>query len=410
MKYKTKDLVKVAKRENNNLREYIYVNPIQGKHVPTDPLALDQLITEMAKTAHKTWQGEKILVIGFAETATALGLGVAAKLKEAKYCMHTTRTHLDEADIVFSESHSHATEQYIHTKGLQAALKCVTTVLFVEDEVTTGNTISKAITQLKEFNSQTSKKDNLKFGVLSVLNTMPKSSIQKWEAQGIKCRYIKHLKVGELELGNHRYNEESSKKAKEIHTIITPKAGKTVATEKFCDTAYVTSVKDLLNFNSIVFDICAKYVAEKGRDLSWLSGKDILVLGTDEFMYIPYLFALSLAMLGKYQRLGSVSFHATTRSPILTSEDNNYPLNSRHRIEIKYDCDKDATMYRYIYNLKKYDKVYILTDNQIYAPNGTNRTLHLTNSLIKALVEQGIDESDINILKLKTEVEDKVNG
>ena len=35
--FKIDDLVKIAKRENNTKRSYLYVNPVQGKHVPVSP-------------------------------------------------------------------------------------------------------------------------------------------------------------------------------------------------------------------------------------------------------------------------------------------------------------------------------------------------------------------------------------
>ena len=37
MEYTEKDLVKVAKRENNTKRNYLVVDPLQGKHIPVVP-------------------------------------------------------------------------------------------------------------------------------------------------------------------------------------------------------------------------------------------------------------------------------------------------------------------------------------------------------------------------------------
>ena len=34
MEYTEKDLVKIAKRENNTKRNYLVVDPLQGKHIP----------------------------------------------------------------------------------------------------------------------------------------------------------------------------------------------------------------------------------------------------------------------------------------------------------------------------------------------------------------------------------------
>ena len=37
MEYTEKDLVKIAKRENNTKRNYLVVDPLQGKHIPVVP-------------------------------------------------------------------------------------------------------------------------------------------------------------------------------------------------------------------------------------------------------------------------------------------------------------------------------------------------------------------------------------
>ena len=37
MNYQQKDLVRIAKRENNTKRNYLVVDPLQGKHVPVEP-------------------------------------------------------------------------------------------------------------------------------------------------------------------------------------------------------------------------------------------------------------------------------------------------------------------------------------------------------------------------------------
>ena len=41
MEYTEKDLVKIAKRENNPKRNYLVVDPLQGKHIPVAQIAKD---------------------------------------------------------------------------------------------------------------------------------------------------------------------------------------------------------------------------------------------------------------------------------------------------------------------------------------------------------------------------------
>ena len=71
------DLIQVAKRENNPKRHYLYVNPLQGKHLPVSPSRSLALFASLAEEAAQRFAGERLLVVGFAETATAIGAALA---------------------------------------------------------------------------------------------------------------------------------------------------------------------------------------------------------------------------------------------------------------------------------------------------------------------------------------------
>ena len=140
-KYTIDDLIRVAKRENNTKRSYLYVNPIQGKHIPVSPTLSLGLFFQMAEILEDHYKNEKILLIGFAETATAIGTAIAYKAKNVYYYMNTTRENVPVRSICFfTESHSHATEQRLEKNGLEVIIPGGPD-LFAEDEVTTGNTI-----------------------------------------------------------------------------------------------------------------------------------------------------------------------------------------------------------------------------------------------------------------------------
>ena len=66
------DLIRVAKRENNFRRKYLYVNPLQGKHMPVSPGIALKLFSGLREKLASRYPGERLLVIGFAETATAV--------------------------------------------------------------------------------------------------------------------------------------------------------------------------------------------------------------------------------------------------------------------------------------------------------------------------------------------------
>ena len=73
-----------------------------------------------------------------------------------------------------------------------------------------------------------------------------------------------------------------------------------------------------------------------------------------------------------------VKFHATTRSPIEISDGEGYPLQSRYPLLSLYDEDRHT----FIYNLKKYDHVIVITDALPLAQKGLE-------SLIGAFVRSG---------------------
>src|SRR5699024_8839894 len=108
--------------------------------------------------------GEKVAIVGFAETATAIGNYMAAMIENCVYYTQTTRENFPSIKplISYEEEHSHATSQKLYG-DLNQLIKC-DRIIFVEDEISTGRTILNFI---KEFD----KLDlNLKYSVASLLN------------------------------------------------------------------------------------------------------------------------------------------------------------------------------------------------------------------------------------------------
>ena len=66
MEYTEKDLVKIAKRENNTKRNYLVVDPLQGKHIPVVPskaLDLFDVISNDIKEAMKAKDKVKLEIL-----------------------------------------------------------------------------------------------------------------------------------------------------------------------------------------------------------------------------------------------------------------------------------------------------------------------------------------------------------
>ncbi len=77
MEYTEKDLVKIAKRENNTKRKLSGSGSASGKAYSVVPSKALDLFAALADTFREKYKDEKLLLVGFAETATAIGAQAA---------------------------------------------------------------------------------------------------------------------------------------------------------------------------------------------------------------------------------------------------------------------------------------------------------------------------------------------
>ena len=345
MNFDKDSLVRFAMRDNNKLRPYLLVNPLQGKHMPVAPETALNMFNMLAKLLCDRYREEKLFLIGFAETATAIGASVSVSCENVLYYIHTTRENVNGAHgyLNFSEVHSHASEQKLVLNNLEYFIKNTDRIIFVEDEVTTGNTILNLISALQ---SRYGSLKKLNFGILSILNSMSDKAISDFEKNGISCMFIERIDNSKIINGLMRYKfDERLKKevsfAKPnlqrlyISGMEDPRMG--VYVQRYLKSCEKLS-KELVNFID-------------NKNQIW---KKILVLGTEEFMFPPLLFAYELA-----NKLGAdIKFHASTRSPILPSSSDGYPIKTRHGLKSVYENERKT----FIYNLESYDAVIWIYD------------------------------------------------
>lgn len=261
--------------------------------------------------------------------------------------------------LCFSETHSHATEQYITRDGLEQALRWAKHVVFVEDEVTTGNTILHLMDVLGEQYET----GEITFGVASILNGMTAESKERYEARGIWTRYLLHTDNAAMERTLGQYRCDGKKYPLDTAYTHTPEIIK------------VLGMPDIRSrtWSAEPYQKTCETLAQIVCDTVSAEHKNVLVLGTEECMY-PGLWAGQ--MLEKQGH--TVRFHATTRSPIQPSTESEYPLFSRYTLQSLYDSARVT----YIYNLKAYDRVCIVTDAPEPQKNGLA-------SLVAALEQAG---------------------
>ncbi|MCI8306592.1 MAG: hypothetical protein HFH14_00955 [Lachnospiraceae bacterium] len=355
------DLVRVAKRENNNKRAYLYVNPLQGKHIPANPIVFKRLCRQLAAQINNRYPADRILVIGFAETATAIALETAMSLDNAVYVECTTREDNESSEFsYFTESHSHATEQRIDTKNYKDIVRNVDRVVFVEDEVTTGNTIMKLVNILKSnFDGGLAA-----FTISSILNSMSRERENALAGLGIECIYVAKLPF--------EYNIETINGVAGCNDTLWNDEGRPE-----CNIV-VRNIN--VNINQRELNLVCQYrkqvnyyVEKVLSDLKNVLRGRVLVLGTEEFMHPAIHVAAAIADSNLCE---SVKTHSTTRSPIIPSTDEGYPLRNRSVCASVYEHGRTT----YLYNLDCYDVVVLTTD----APDERNY-----NDICNALASAG---------------------
>ncbi len=364
--YTETDLVRVARRENNTKRSYLIVNPLQGKHMPVSPKIALQLFQQLAQKIAQQHAQESLLLIGFAETATAIGAAIAAELQ--CHYMQTTREAIDKVQyLYFSESHSHATEQKLVQDDVDAIIGSVQRIIFIEDEMTTGNTILKIIRLLQQRYP-----NQVQFAAASLLNGMEPEALQRYAQADIPLYYLQktdHTPYAELAQsyrGDGKYHTLRPSDTASFSDVCT--------CHTYCNARRLVQSTDMQNACRVLWEqIHARY--------SFNPAQNILILGTEEFMYPPLFVAAKIEQLGC-----RVKFCATTRSPIAVSREPEYSLHERYELRSLYDAQRVT----YVYDLAQYDAVFIITDAPQHIDSGAD-------SLRMALQSQG--NTQINLIR-----------
>lgn len=360
--YIEKDFVRIAKRENNTKRLFLIVDPLQGKHIPVSPSKAICVFSDIAKLIEKEYKAEKILIVGFAETATAISSQIAIDLK-CDY-IQTTREIVESSQyLFFSEEHSHSTEQKLVRNGLDEKINGYDRIIFVDDEISTGKTILNVISSIeKAYNKKFS------YSVASILNGMNQDNLDLFKSRNINLHYLVRTNPDEYTAIANEIDVKN-----EFDSYVKP------------DLSSKTTIKSYI-FNGLInprkiVDSCEynKSCKEFWNQLSKLNlveaDSNILVIGTEEFMY-PAMF------IGKQleEKGFKVKFHATTRSPIVVSNERTYPLHKRYELRSMYDSDRIT----YIYDINSYDQVIIVTDANPISNIGLNSVVNaLSNSCKK---------------------------
>jgi hypothetical protein len=336
--------ISVAVREANAKRPYVLVNHVMAKHVPSDPAQTLSCFESLGKKAAVQTAGKRTLVIGFAETATAIGAAAASQIPNCVYT-HTTREAYpqDKRIVSFSEEHSHAVQHILFSSLSRADFQGFECVVFVDDEISTAKTIRNFFRELqgKHIIGQ-----NTQIIVASLISG--RAASENLNAISAKSVFLS-------ETPNICFNESAACFSRFLPDI---------DFKRDVDFKRENNVPQIIEISGFVdprlgvlmsdyYKACCGF-AEEMTELIRCDDKNVLVIGTEEFMYPALVVGRALG-----QAAQSVKVHATTRSPIMPCREDGYPLFSRASLRSCYDDERRT----FIYNLRKYDAVIVLTDS-----------------------------------------------
>ncbi|GAA2087963.1 phosphoribosyltransferase [Streptomyces albiaxialis] len=394
----TERLLGLALRRNPK-RAHLLVSTLLGKHVPQRPMVvlgagarLGRRVRDLLGDA----EADRAVVLGYAETATALGHSVADGLGRgpggAAPYLHSTRRPVPGVAPVggFEEEHSHATSHLLlpEDPGLLAGDG---PLVLVDDEFSTGRTVRNTIAALHALHPR---ERYVVVALVDMRSAADTAAMEKFAA-GLGAR----LDVVALAAGGVELPDDVLERGRELVERYGAEAparggdGSGGSSALRVDLDWPDGLPDGGRHgfgpeHRAALDAALPDMAD--RLLAALEGtRRVLVLGTEELMYAPLRLAHELE-----QRLGKgaeVRFSTTTRSPVLPVDDPGYAIRTALRFPA-HDApgrtgDGTGTgggtgEERYAYNVAGagFDTVIAVVDSE-----GDRPELHAPGGLLDAL-------------------------
>lgn len=392
------DLFTMAARINKK-RSFLFVSKVLGKHIPIDPkkgiltgalLAnrymetvkgvetgrweelLSAFLKDTTDFSDKPFIDEKVnpIIIGFAETATALGHAFFQYFQKADF-FHTTREQIADIEpvITFEEEHSHATSHRCYVD--ESILRNNREIILVDDEMTTGKTNINIIRSIHErFPRKT-------YTVVSILDWRSDENVRVYDELekelGIVIHSVSLLKGKMNASGNPSIKERSliDEEWNDYSPVISPMVVDEIFPGKLTIMDYSSEtlagkVKKIpflqgtgrFGLSSTSNKLLNQELKEIGKFLAHQrSGEKTLCLGTGEFMYLPMKLA---SFMGS-----GVHFHSTTRSPIYVEKRETYGA----QYGLSFQNPEDKEIAQYVYNIppNEYDELFLFYERAISA-------------------------------------------
>lgn len=275
-------------QRRNPKRGFLFVSRVLGRHIPAKPSVMRDIFKRLAAAVPSDLPGP-VLVVGMAETAVGLGAGVHQELgsltgRSDVVYLSTTRYDLGLPLLAeFSEDHSHAPRHLLYRPCLEEISKHVygaRTLVLVDDEITTGRTMANLHRALDGAG-------------LKHVQRIVLVSITDW-SNGAAAHAIHSEAISVSALaGRYRWTPNPDATLPELPNIVAARC-------------VVKPLNPAKNWGRLgVLQHQHHYKSDCRLN------ERILVLGSGEHVWQPYLLAESLEKKG-----ADVRFSAITRSPI----------------------------------------------------------------------------------------------
>ena len=378
------ELVGVALRRNPR-RAHLLVSTVLGKHIPTEPRIVYGAGRMLGELVADRLRGDcGAVVLGYAETATALGHCVADALG-ADY-LQSTRRAVGGVQAVggFEEEHSHATRHLLLPED-PGLLTRPGMLVLVDDELSTGRT---ALNTIAALHALAPRRRYLMAALVDLRTPADRDRMQT-----VAERLGTSIEVVALAAGGVRWPADFAARAAQFvagRAEAPGGAGKRVpgrpAPVVRAGSAWPAGVRESGRHGFTAKDHTALQAAAGAvaHELAGaLRGGRVLVLGTEELMYAPLLLALALTEEVRHPAI--VRFSTTTRSPVVAVDEPGYPIRTALTFA-SHDDPADGPGERYAYNVapaaggQRFTDVIVVVDDA-----GDTPQLHAARGLLTQL-------------------------
>lgn len=284
------DLFEIAERRNPK-RAFLFVSKVLGRHIPVAPEKMRAVYRQLAEQFPPLSDGP-VLFIGMAETAVGLGAGVFDEVRQrvSEPVYLTSTRHPQQADLLceFKENHSHATDHLIYLPDdaqLRQRVLNARTLVMIDDEATTGNTFINLLEALRND------------GGLTQIEQVIAVTLTDWSGDALPARCPVPVRTVSLVQGDWHWQQDPDAALPPMPAVALNDAATVPITGK-------------QSWGRLGMETPA---GDLGRAIQAQPGEKILVLGSSEFVWEPFLLAERLAAQG-----AEVKYSSTTRSPIAT--------------------------------------------------------------------------------------------